>query len=42
MLLEARDDVAKRRGDGLIEYDGTVQPATVGMESMSKRKLDAM
>ena len=32
MLLEARDDTATRQGDGPTEYDGTVQPATVGME----------
>ena len=32
MLLEARDDTATRQGDGQTTYDGTVQPAAVGME----------
>ena len=32
MLLEARDDAATRQGDGQTTYDGTVQPAAVGME----------
>ena len=32
MPPEAGDDTATRQGDGLTEYDGTGQPAMIGME----------